>query len=103
MIRHLVLFEFHDDHDVALVARWRAALDGLVGEIPGLRSLTHGPETATDNERAWDYAIAADFDSLDDVRGYADHPAHRPLIPWSAEFSARVASVDFELPEGVTA
>lgn len=104
MIRHVVLFRFAPDHDPALVERWSAGLDGLVGAIPGLRSLAHGRDVLGAAGRSWDHAIVADFDALDDVRGYATHEAHRPLIELSAAFCDEIASVDLELAtEGVAA
>ena len=49
--------------------------------------------------QAWDYALVADFRTLDDVRAYATHPAHLPLFPLSGAISEQIASVDFEIDE----
>jgi len=98
MIRHVVFFTFTADHDPAVLEEWRALLDGLVGKIPGLVRLSHGPDVMR-SERAWDYALVADFRTLDDVHAYTTHPEHLPLFPLSSAISEQIASVDFEVDE----
>jgi len=96
VIRHVVLFRFKDSFTPGIERRWRSGLDGLVGSVPGLRSLSVGRDLGGE-ERSWDCAIVADFDSLSDVAGYATHPLHTPLIALSAPHSRQIASVDFDL------
>lgn len=98
MIRHVVLFRFAADHDPAPRAEWEAALPSLVGAVPGLRALSHGPDLVHAG-RSWDHALVADFDSLDDVAAYAEHPAHLPVIALSARFSDEIVSVDFAVDD----
>jgi hypothetical protein len=98
MIRHVVFFRFADGHDESAVQQWSDGIDGLLGVVPGLRTLSHGADILH-LERSWDHALVADFDSLDALAAYAVHPAHLPLIALSATFSAQIVSVDFTIAE----
>ncbi|QWT24222.1 Dabb family protein [Subtercola sp. PAMC28395] len=98
MIRHVVLFRFAETFTTAIEQRWCAELAGLVGAVPGLRSLDVGRDIGGD-DRAWDCAIVADFDSASDVTGYAGHPLHTPLIALSSPHTREIASVDFLIAE----
>ncbi|MEV8358390.1 MAG: Dabb family protein [Actinobacteria bacterium] len=98
MIRHIVFFRFVEGHDESAVQQWSEGIDGLLGAVPGLRALSHGPDILH-LERSWDHALVADFDSRDALDGYGVHPAHLPLIALSATFSAQIVSVDFTVAE----
>ena len=100
MIRHVVLFRFEDSFTPAIEDEWRAGLGGLVGEVPGLRSLNVGRDL-TGQARSWDCTIVADFETAADVAGYAGHPLHTPLIALSSPHTRQIASVDFDVPEPV--
>jgi NAD(P)-dependent dehydrogenase (short-subunit alcohol dehydrogenase family) len=101
MIRHVVLFRFEDSFTPAIEHDWRAGLDGLVGRVPGLRSLSVGRDLSG-QARSWDCTIVADFDTAADVAGYAGHPLHTPLIALSSPHTRQIASVDFDVPEPAT-
>jgi hypothetical protein len=42
-------------------------------------------------------AVVADFDDLEEVRAYAEHPMHLPAVELSRELSEHIVSVDFEV------
>ena len=49
-------------------------------------------------DRSFDAAIVADFDRIEDVAAYTDHPAHQPLHHDVGDRASQIVSVDFEIP-----
>ncbi|MCQ9166013.1 MULTISPECIES: Dabb family protein [unclassified Arthrobacter] len=96
MIRHTVLFKFKADFPAADKRAWTTGLDRLRGNIPGMRTFTHGADVVGSG-RAFDYAIVADFDTVDDIAAYNTHPLHEPLKDYSFPNSEQILSVDFHL------
>ncbi|MFJ4025985.1 Dabb family protein [Paenarthrobacter sp. NPDC089989] len=96
MIRHTVLFKFRPGFPPADMAAWIAGLDRMRGTIPGMLHLTHGPDVLG-NERSFDYAIVADFNTVEDIGVYNSHPLHEPLKKYSFPNSEQIIAVDFHL------
>jgi len=96
MIRHTVLFKFRPDFPAAERAAWIAGLNQMEGNIPGLLSLTHGADVLH-HDRSFDYAIVADFNTVEDIAVYNTHPLHEPLKAFSFPNSEQIIAVDFPL------
>ena len=96
MIRHTVLFKFKPDFPPADKQAWIAGLNKMTGNIPGMLSLTHGPDLLN-TERSFDYAIVADFEKVEDIAVYNTHPLHEPLKAYSFPNSQQILAVDFHL------
>jgi hypothetical protein len=96
MIRHTVLFQFKPDFPPAERQAWIDGLNHMAGRIPGMLSLSHGPDVLS-TERSFDYAIVADFESVEDIAVYNTHPLHEPLKAYSFPNSQQILSVDFHL------
>ncbi len=79
MIRHVVMFRWHDHVDDTAVAAIGAALDQLPAAIGEIKSYVHGPDLEL-SETTFDYVLVADFESVDDFRTYRDHPEHQAFI-----------------------
>jgi hypothetical protein len=79
MIRHIVLFTWTDDATDEQKAAVTAELRKLPALIPQLRSYTVGPDAGI-NQGNHDYAVVAEFDSVDDYLVYRDHPRHQAVI-----------------------
>ena len=79
-IRHIVCWKLNaltprkKADDAAEIA---AGLQGLVGIVPEIRALTVGPDVAG-NEN-WDVALIADFDDLEALGRYQNHPEHKKV------------------------
>ncbi|MCP1414009.1 Dabb family protein [Paenarthrobacter sp. A20] len=96
MIRHAVLFKFKDDFTAADKAAWIEGLNRMDGNIPGLVKLTHGADVLR-HDRSFDYAIVADFNSVEDIEVYNTHALHEPLKKYSFPNSEQIIAVDFPL------
>lgn len=96
MIRHTVLFKFKTDFPEVQRKAWIQGLDAMKGNIPGMASLTHGADVVG-AERSFDYAIVADFQTIEDIAVYNSHPLHEPLKQYSFPNSEQILAVDFHL------
>ena len=71
------------------------ALESLPPVIPQLKSLEVHANSAF-FESNWDLVLVADYDSVDDLVAYQEHPEHLKVLPIIRDnVTARVA-VDFE-------
>ena len=100
MIRHIVLFTMKGDDDAERAVsseRLRAALEPLVGVVPGLRSLRVDADTSG-IEGHWHTALVSEHDSWEALAEYQAHPAHVAVIEGvAAEVVTGRAAVDHEL------
>jgi hypothetical protein len=60
-------------------ADFQAATAEMVGQIPGLRRAWFGRllQPIPNGERPREYGVAMEFDNVEALRAYADHPVHR--------------------------
>ena len=94
MITHIVTFKLRDE-DRAEAERCKALLDGLVGVVPSLRSMTVGINVV-ESPRAHTLGLIATFDDLDGLEAYQVHPAHQEVAGQLRAASSAIAAVDFE-------
>ena len=73
--RHVVLLQWADDVPHDHLERVRTGLDALPPQIPQIRTFAHGSDVGV-SEGNFDYAVVADFDSVQDWRAFREHPAH---------------------------
>lgn len=97
MIKHIVLFKLKNDIEPsqkeALKQDFKRALEALSGKIDCLRSIEVG---LNDNpEESFDIALTTTFDTFDDLRHYANHPAHLAAAAIIKEAKEARACVDY--------
>jgi hypothetical protein len=96
VIRHVVLIKWKEGTDPGQVEAVASALAGMPAAMPFIRRYDLGPDLGVTSSH--DFAIVADFDSVEAYRTYADHPDHKAV---SAEFIAPIldsmARVQFRL------
>ena len=99
MIRHIVMWRLAAEDEARRAADAeviRAELEGLVGVVPGLLSLTVRRNEVT-AEHQYDVVLEAEYPTLADLDAYQVHPAHQAA---AAKVRARVsarAAVDYEI------
>jgi hypothetical protein len=97
MIRHVVMFQFHDDVTAEQIAEFGAGLSAMVPQVPGIVAYEHGPDLGV-NPGNFDYVVTADFGSIDDYKIYRDHPVHRAVIErFTGPLVAGRSAVQFSL------
>lgn len=78
MIKHIVMWKLKGDtpeEKEASIRRVKAAFDGIVGVIPGLKSVEIGVDISG-IEYACDVVLYSEFESKEALEGYAVHPEH---------------------------
>jgi hypothetical protein len=79
MLRHVVMFRWNDDVAPGHTAVVAAGLDALPAEIEVIRSFRHGADLGAVAGN-FDYALVAEFDSVDDFLTYRNHPVHQAFV-----------------------
>ncbi|MGV9329267.1 Dabb family protein [Streptosporangium sandarakinum] len=79
MFRHVVLFTWSETATEEQKAAVATELGRLPGIIPEIRAYAVGADAGV-NPGNHEFAVVADFDSLDDYLVYRDHPAHQTVI-----------------------
>jgi len=97
MLRHVVVFRFHEGTPAESIRAITDALGGLPAAIPEIRSYHFGGDAGID-EGNYEFAVTADFADEDDYRVYRDHPQHQQVIKeLIAPLRAARAAVQFPL------
>ncbi|KIW95280.1 uncharacterized protein Z519_03864 [Cladophialophora bantiana CBS 173.52] len=81
-IYHIVLFKLKPGVTPAQLSAWTTQAKAMVGKIPGLRKLevnTPLPSTAHRGQ-GFNMGLVAILDKADDVKVYAEHPAHLEYV-----------------------
>ncbi len=92
------MFKFRDD--VAQSVReaagkeFKASIEALPQTIDFIRSV--GVGININEHEQWDICLSSTFDSLEDVRSYSAHPAHKAVATALMTHIAQRACVDFE-------
>jgi Stress responsive A/B Barrel Domain len=94
VIRHVVMFKLKPGVSEAQRDEWLEMSRRLHERIELVRAFSIGADLLR-LPRSYDAAVVANFESLEDVRACAEHPAHLPAV----ELSERIISVNFEVPD----
>lgn len=79
MFRHVVLFTWAEEATDEQRAKVVAELSKLPEAISEIREYTLGADAGV-NSGNHEFALVADFDSVDDYLVYRDHPVHQAVI-----------------------
>ncbi len=98
-VRHIVTWKLSGetvaDRD-AQASEIIAALQPLVGRIPGLRSLEVRRNTLNHDDN-WDLTLVSEHDDAAALAGYAVHPEHVAAGAVVKQHAVSRACVDFEI------
>ena len=100
MIRHVAMFTWKREAAPAAIQSLASGLDAMPDHVPGILRYDHGEDLSLGSGTA-DYALVADFATVEDYRTYVTHPHHvaflesvvRPIV-------ASVSRVQHHLPDG---
>jgi len=95
MIRHIVFFKFKPEATAEQRRSIIAELRALPQKIEVIRNFEVG-EDVLRLARSWDAALVGTYDTLEALKVYDEHPAHKQVVARIREISEGVASVDFE-------
>ncbi|MBW8872011.1 MAG: Dabb family protein [Leifsonia sp.] len=97
-IRHVVSWKLataDETERAEHAARIKRGLESLPAVIPQLRSLQVGISVVPGDD--YDVVLISDFDSLDDIQVYQEHPAHLEVAGFIRSVVASRSAVDFEV------
>jgi hypothetical protein len=94
MLQHYVFLKYRDGTSATHVQIFCERMLALRSAIPGIQHLDIGVDEVHDS-RSWDLVLIMRFDSLEALREYQSHAAHRAVMAFNDPFVASVASVDF--------
>jgi len=79
MIRHCVMFRWREEMPVAWIDDVETALATLPAAIPVIASYSFGRDIGV-NAGNHQFAVVADFATVDDYLVYCDHPVHKRVV-----------------------
>lgn len=98
MVRHFGMFQFKDDVTPAQIDRCFTEMTGMVGKIPGLQAMEHGPyESAEGLNDGFTHGFVMTFESGGHRDAYLPHPEHERVKDIVVPCLARVVVFDFEV------
>ncbi|WP_300729642.1 Dabb family protein [uncultured Bacteroides sp.] len=78
MVKHIVLFKLKEtlsqEEKADVMNRFKSAIEALPATIPFIRRIHVGLNINPAEQ--WDICLDSEFDTLEDVKAYAVHPAH---------------------------
>ena len=99
MIKHIVLFKLKDsftaDERTEALKKVKRNFESLIEKIQEIHFYEVGINIS-ESPKAWDVAINSEFKSLEDLKKYSDHPAHRKAVEYNSQFSQDRVVVDYE-------
>lgn len=96
MIIHVVAFRWKTGIPDGLVASNKAQLMEFAGGLPEVRSYRCGNDVGVSDMANFDFAIVAEFDTVDDWRVYDKHPRHEEIRAGMREWIEARAAAQFE-------
>ena len=98
MVKHIVMFKLKDtlskEEKQVVMNDFKAAIEALPAQIDIIRKVFVGFNFNEAEE--WDICLESEFDSLDDVKVYAAHPAHVAAAGILKDAKQDRACVDYE-------
>ena len=98
MVKHIVLFKLKDTLSTAeklnIMEDFKTSIEALKDTIDCIRSIEVGINI--NDAESWDMVLTSDFDSLEDVKVYAAHPAHIAAASIIKDAKADRACVDYQ-------
>ena len=101
MIKHIVLYKLHpfaegnSKHENALyIKRKLEELQSVIPELQRIEVKINMPEVSADN---YDLMLITEFNSLADLKVYANHPAHQEVVSFIAKVRTDRAAIDYEV------
>ena len=79
MIRHTVMMRWQDGTTDEAVSQVLAGLNTMPDLVPGILRYEFGSDLGLGDSN-FDFALVADFASLDDYEAYSSHPEHIAVI-----------------------
>lgn len=98
MVKHIVLFQLNPEMEAGskqkVMDAFKAGIEALPSRIPFIRKIEVGLNA--NPEEQFDIALYSEFDTMDDVKAYAAHPAHVAVAALLKDCKKSRSCVDYE-------
>ena len=98
MVKHIVMFKLKEtlskEEKQEVGNKFKEAIEALPAQIDVIRRVFVGLNI--NEAEAWDICLESEFDTLEDVKFYATHPAHVAAAGLLKDAKADRACVDYE-------
>ena len=94
MIVHIVMFKFKEENKEVNLVKVKKELNDLVQKIDVLKSIEVGVDF-NQSERAFDLSLYSTFESKEDLKAYAIHPAHLEVVALIKSVTSEAKVVDY--------
>lgn len=100
MIKHIVFWIVKEEAEGlqkdAILAKMKNMLEALPPQIDVIKGLEVGINVIP-SDRAFDIALYSTFNSLEDLKTYANHPEHLKVVDFFKKVVEKSAAVDYEI------
>jgi len=96
MIKHIVMWKFKDEVAEADKLEMKRQLESLKGVVPTLIDIEIGMDVVG-SDASKDMVLYSEFNSLDDLKAYAEHPEHLKVVSFVKPLVCERAVVDYEV------
>ncbi len=98
MVRHFGMFQFKEEITKDQIKNCFEELAGMVGKIPGLQKVEHGPYESDEGlNEEFTHGFIMTFDSAENRDAYLPHPEHERVKEIVVPCLERVVVFDFEV------
>lgn len=101
MIKHLVFFKLAEEaegnskaQNILIVKERLEALKEVIPVIRKIEIFSNHPQASSEN---YDIVLDSEFDSLEDLKIYAEHPEHLKVGDFIAKIRIGRAAIDYEM------
>lgn len=95
MIKHVVMWTFKDEVPESDKLEMKRKLESLKGVVPTLIDIEVGLDVVG-SDASKDMVLYSEFNSLDDLKAYAEHPEHLKVVGFVKPLVCERAVVDYE-------
>lgn len=100
MIKHIVMWKLKESMEgmekAEIALKMKADLESLISEISQIRKIEIGINIL-DSQQAYDVVIYSEFDNMQDLNIYQEHPAHLKVAEFVGKVRESRAVVDYEI------
>lgn len=97
-VKHYGVFQFKEDVNPEQIRRCFAEMKGMVGKIPGLLDMIHGPYDSSEGMNdGFTHGFIMTFDSPESRDAYLPHPEHERVKKIVVPCLQRVIVFDFNV------
>ena len=98
MVRHYGVFKFKPEVTEAQIDECFASMKGMVGRIPGLQEVEHGPYDSPEGlNEDFTHGFIMTFDTPESRDAYLPHPVHEEVKDIVVPRLERVIVFDFDV------